>query len=320
VKNKSEKDVERSGYIRKSRGLCLRVSIEKSFFQEQFTPGNKHLVTCHIRLNNLLIQKTIRLVSVLIDTNRAFVGNAHLKSPTSFVISLLLSRAEVTYKTGFGLDDWIYCTLYIHTTHNYRQYSVIAILHSSQFTVTHALVFSAFTSRTLATDLQSLHCNFKSTWSLPFTASFPFYPYSATANSNQLKAHIPAGWSPETRLFTLGYCSILLYAAEYFFIIILHGPHRKQNLYCVYWSVTCHKRSSVARVRFAGMCLPSRCLAMGIHVTVYILNTTGIKLQSPFYYLLIWMIFAYFLGMNACIYCIPDIEIIILNFSKISLS
>jgi hypothetical protein len=26
----------------------------------------------------------------------------------------------MTYKTGFGLDDWIYFTLYIHTTRNYR--------------------------------------------------------------------------------------------------------------------------------------------------------------------------------------------------------
>jgi hypothetical protein len=38
----------------------------------------------------------------------------------------------VTYETGFGLDDWIYCTLYIHNTQDYRQYSVIAILHTLQ--------------------------------------------------------------------------------------------------------------------------------------------------------------------------------------------
>jgi hypothetical protein len=31
-------------------------------------------------------------------------------------------------------------------------------------------------------------------------------------------------------------------------------------------------RPSVERVRFAGMCLPSRCLAMDIHVTIYILR------------------------------------------------
>jgi hypothetical protein len=59
----------------------------------------------------------------------------------------------VSYKTDSGLDDWIYCTLYIHTTRNYRQYSAIADLHILQFTVTHALGFSVFTSRVLATDL-----------------------------------------------------------------------------------------------------------------------------------------------------------------------
>jgi hypothetical protein len=26
----------------------------------------------------------------------------------------------VTYKTGFGLDDWIYCTLNIHITRDYN--------------------------------------------------------------------------------------------------------------------------------------------------------------------------------------------------------
>jgi hypothetical protein len=36
-------------------------------------------------------------------------------------IMLILSRVGVTYKTGFGLDDWIYCILYIHTVRDYRQ-------------------------------------------------------------------------------------------------------------------------------------------------------------------------------------------------------
>jgi hypothetical protein len=29
---------------------------------------------------------------------------------------LILSRLGVTTKTGFGLDDWIYCTLYIRNS------------------------------------------------------------------------------------------------------------------------------------------------------------------------------------------------------------
>jgi hypothetical protein len=47
----------------------------------------------------------------------------------------------VTYKTGFGLDNWIYCALHIHKVRKYRQYSAIAILHTFQFTVPHALGF-----------------------------------------------------------------------------------------------------------------------------------------------------------------------------------
>jgi hypothetical protein len=62
----------------------------------------------------------------------------------------------VTYKTGSGLDDWIYYTLYIapytFTTQDYRQYKAIADLHTLQFTVTRSLWFSVFTSRILATD------------------------------------------------------------------------------------------------------------------------------------------------------------------------
>jgi hypothetical protein len=45
------------------------------------------------------------------------------------------------YKTGFGLDDWIYCTLYMQTVRDYGQYRAIAILRTLEFTVTHALGF-----------------------------------------------------------------------------------------------------------------------------------------------------------------------------------
>jgi hypothetical protein len=62
-------------------------------------------------------------------------------------------RVGVTYKTGFGLDDWIYCILYIYTVRDYRQNGAITILHTFQFTVAHIPGFSAFTSRILATDL-----------------------------------------------------------------------------------------------------------------------------------------------------------------------
>jgi hypothetical protein len=44
-------------------------------------------------------------------------------------------------------------TLYTFTTRDYRQSSAIAELLTFQFTITHALGFSVFTSRILATDL-----------------------------------------------------------------------------------------------------------------------------------------------------------------------
>jgi hypothetical protein len=42
---------------------------------------------------------------------------------------------------------------------NYNYYSVIADLQNVQFTVTHALRFSVFTSRLLETELKQSHCD-----------------------------------------------------------------------------------------------------------------------------------------------------------------
>jgi hypothetical protein len=94
--------------------------------------------------------------------------------PTCFII---LSRVGMTYKTGFGLDDWIYSALYIHTFRDYRQYSAVAILHTLQFTVTHALGFSVFTSRILATDLSQSHCHFTSHMQSSCHSLIPFLPF-----------------------------------------------------------------------------------------------------------------------------------------------
>jgi hypothetical protein len=44
-----------------------------------------------------------------------------------------MSHVGVTYKIGFGLDDWLYCSLYIHTTRDYMQYSDIAIIYALQY-------------------------------------------------------------------------------------------------------------------------------------------------------------------------------------------
>jgi hypothetical protein len=42
---------------------------------------------------------------------------------------------------------------------NYNQYNAIADLHNLQFTVTHAVGFSVFISRLLATELKQSHCD-----------------------------------------------------------------------------------------------------------------------------------------------------------------
>jgi hypothetical protein len=109
----------------------------------------------------------------------------------------------VICKTGFGLDDWICCTLNIPTVRDYRQYSAIAILHTSQFTVTHALGFSVFTSRILATDLSQSHCNFKSHMKSSCHSLIPFLPF--------LQLPIPKTRLDSTQLdsTTLDYCSTL---------------------------------------------------------------------------------------------------------------
>jgi hypothetical protein len=38
----------------------------------------------------------------------------------TYLVHWVLSRVGVIYKTGFGLDDWIYCASYIHTFRDYR--------------------------------------------------------------------------------------------------------------------------------------------------------------------------------------------------------
>jgi hypothetical protein len=59
---------------------------------------------------------------------------------------MILSRIGVTIRRGFGLDDRIYCVLYI------RNSGLQAIA---------TLGFSVFTNRILVTDLLQSHCNFK---------------------------------------------------------------------------------------------------------------------------------------------------------------
>jgi hypothetical protein len=68
-----------------------------------------------------------------------------------------------------GFIDTLYFQL--GTTCNH---SAMTDLYTLQFTVTHALGFSVFTSRILATDLQQSHCHFKSHMMSSFHSLIPF--------------------------------------------------------------------------------------------------------------------------------------------------
>jgi hypothetical protein len=158
----------------------------------------------------------------------------------------------------------IYCTLYLHTVRDYTQYSALAILHTSQFTVAHALGFSVFTSRILATDISQSHCNFKSHAKCSFHSLIPFLPLFCSCQFRRLV------------LTTVLYSYLVTTPSHLIcpFITPPHGPHRKHSLYFYGGVFTCplpsNGRPSVACLLFPGMRLPSRCIAMGIHVTISI--------------------------------------------------
>jgi hypothetical protein len=94
----------------------------------------------------------------------------------------------------------------------------------------------------------------------------------------QFQAHILAGWLLETRPFTLC-CSV-----EFFFVTTLHEPHGKHRLLLsriilFVFTAPLHSNGrgadhiennlSIFEAFTAGTCLPSRCLAMSTHVTIY---------------------------------------------------
>jgi hypothetical protein len=87
------------------------------------------------------------------------------------------------------------------------------------------------------------------------------------------QANILAGCLLETRLILITHSIRLLLIWLCPFIAPRHGPHRKHSVFC--WrgvftaSLPSNRRHSVVLLHFTGMCLPSRCLAMGIHVTVF---------------------------------------------------
>jgi hypothetical protein len=85
------------------------------------------------------------------------------------VVALLIRRV-LEWTIGFIAP-------YTYTARDYRQYSAIAHLHTFQFTVTHALGLSVFTSRILVTDLSQSHCHFSSHMNPSWHSLIPFLTF-----------------------------------------------------------------------------------------------------------------------------------------------
>jgi hypothetical protein len=104
-----------------------------------------------------------------------------------------------------------------------------------------------------------------------FHSLIPFLPLFCSSQFQRLdsikfQAHIPAGWRLKTRPFTS------LYAAEHFLITTLHGPRWKHtsivNEECLLICCLAIDALLLRALAHAGMFLPSRCLAIGVYVTI----------------------------------------------------
>jgi hypothetical protein len=115
----------------------------------------------------LTCQSTVVTVCTICDSIKEHFIRVHILSPVW--VCAWLTRRVLDCMIGF-IDR-------IHTARGYRQYSAIADLHTLQFTFTHALGFSVFTSRILATDLSHSRCNFKSHMKSSFNSLIPFSPF-----------------------------------------------------------------------------------------------------------------------------------------------
>jgi hypothetical protein len=129
----------------------------------------------------------------------------------------------------------------MHTARDYRQLQRYHFSTHFQFTVTHALWFSAFTICILATDLSQSHWHFKSQMKSSFHNLIPFLPLLCNCQFHRLGSiEFFISWQAgvpklDSSLLTIGLYSVASYVA---FITHRHGPHRKQPLLLrrsVYW-------------------------------------------------------------------------------------
>jgi hypothetical protein len=155
---------------------------------------------------------------------------------------------------GFGLDYWIYWHVINTQPRSTGNCSAFAILHSVQFTVTHFLGFSVFNSHILATDLCQSHCNFKSYMKSSFHSLITFFHYSAIANSvDSIKfLYSPQlNWNFLYNQFATTQKTQPLYCWGDLFTAPLVSNGSYSFVVCVFVA--------------AGMCIPSRRLAMNVY-------------------------------------------------------
>jgi hypothetical protein len=73
------------------------------------------IVDLLVKLSNEAITVAVRSRArqVFVGSHSGIDGSNPIQGIDAY---LYYFRVQFTYKTGFGLDDWIYCTLYIHNS------------------------------------------------------------------------------------------------------------------------------------------------------------------------------------------------------------
>jgi hypothetical protein len=138
------------------------------------------------------------------------------------ILSRVVGCSCLTYKTGFEIYVWIYCTLYIH---NSGLQAIQCYCWSAHFTLLHTHYCSQSPLVLSRQRIYKSHCQFKSHMESSFHSRIPFLPLFRSCQFLCSQAHILASWRLGASLhFRLGYCSALLNA--------LHGPRKKQPLCC----------------------------------------------------------------------------------------
>jgi hypothetical protein len=136
--------------------------------------------------------------------------------------------------------------LHLIHSHSSRLQTIQRYRYSAhfQFTFTHALRFSVFTSRILATYLSQSHCNFKSLMKSPSHSLIPRLDYSRLLLYNPLYS-----------VYYFVASSLSLYKSS------ARTPRKIQCLQLRWLAIHALLFSSFAS---SGLCLATRCLAMGM--------------------------------------------------------